>query len=112
VFGGSFNAGFATFHASYEKADIGRAERKLATAAAVIPVGTGAFKAQYGKASGATIIGLGYVQNLSKRTSLYGNFGRVANKGANVYTASGSGPAGMRAGQTSTGYDVGIRHDF
>lgn len=112
VFGGSFNAGFATFHASYEKADIGRDERKLATVAAVVPVGTGAFKAQYAKATNSTLIGLGYVQNLSKRTSLYGNFGRVANKNSAVYTASGSGPAGMRGGQTSTGYDVGIRHDF
>jgi len=112
VFGGSFNAGFATFHASYEQADYSTVKRKLATVAAVIPTGTGAFKAQYAKASGATLIGLGYVQGLSKRTSVYTNFGRVANKGANVYTASGSGPAGMRAGQTSTGYDVGIRHDF
>jgi predicted porin len=112
VFGGSFNAGFATFHASYEQADYSTTKRKLATVAAVVPTGTGAFKAQYAKATGATLIGLGYVQGLSKRTSVYTNFGRVANKGANVYTASPSGPAGMRAGQTSTGYDFGIRHDF
>ncbi|RVU47409.1 porin [Rubrivivax rivuli] len=112
IFGGSFNAGFATFHASYEQADYSTTKRKLATVAAVIPTGTGAFKAQYAKASGATLIGLGYVQGLSKRTSVYTNFGRIANKGNNVYTASPSGPAGMRAGQTSTGYDVGIRHDF
>ena len=80
--------------------------------AAVIPTGTGAFKAQYVKATNSTLIGLGYVQGLSKRTSVYTNFGRVANKGPATFTASPSGPAGMRAGQTSTGYDVGIRHDF
>lgn len=112
VFGGSFNAGFATFHASYENAEYSTTERKLATLGVVVPVGTGAFKAQYAKASGATLIGLGYVQGLSKRTSLYTNFGRVNNKGANVYTASGSGPAVTRGGQSSTGYDFGIRHDF
>jgi predicted porin len=112
IFGGSFNAGFATFHASYEQADYSTTKRKVATVAAVVPMGTGVFKAQYGKASGGTLIGLGYVQGLSKRTSVYTTFGRVANKGSFVYTASGSGPAGMRGGQTSTGYDVGIRHDF
>jgi predicted porin len=112
VFGGSFNAGFATFHASYENAEYSTTKRKLATIAAVIPVGTGAFKAQYAKASGATLIGLGYVQGLSKRTSLYTNFGRVQNKGSNVYTASASGPAVTLGGKTSTGFDVGVRHDF
>ena len=112
IVGGSFNAGFATFHSSYEVADYSTTKRKLATIAAVVPVGTGAFKAQYVKASGATMIGLGYVQGLSKRTSLYTNFGRVNNKGANVYTASPSGPAVTLGGKTSTGYDFGVRHDF
>ena len=92
VFGGSFNAGFATFHASYENAEYSTTERKLATLGIVVPTGTGAFKAQYAKASGATLIGLGYVQGLSKRTSLYTNFGRVQNKGTNVYTASAQRP--------------------
>jgi predicted porin len=121
-FGGSYNAGFATFHATYEKADYSVLTRKLATVSAVIPMGTGAFKAQYAKAGGnsatppATLIGLGYVQGLSKRTSLYGNFGRVSNSGPAsvgvVYTASSGGPTGMRRNQTSTGYEFGIRHDF
>lgn len=112
IFGGSFNAGFATFHATYEQVDYSTTKRKLASVGAVIPTGTGAFKAQYVKATNSTLIGLGYVQGLSKRTSVYTNFGRVANKGPATFTASPSGPAGMRAGQTSTGYDVGIRHDF
>ncbi len=112
IFGGSFNAGFATFHATYEVVDYSTTKRKLASVGAVVPVGTGAFKAQYVKATNATLMGVGYVQNLSKRTSLYTNFGRVANKGPATFTASPSGPAGMRAGQTSTGYDFGVRHDF
>jgi predicted porin len=112
IFGGSFNAGFATFHALYEQVDYSTTKRKLASVGAVIPTGTGAFKAQYVKATSSTLIGLGYVQGLSKRTSVYTNFGRVANKGTATFTASPSGPTGMRGGQTSTGYDVGIRHDF
>lgn len=112
IFGGSFNAGFATFHTSYEQAEYSTTKRKLATVGVVVPTGTGAFKAQYAKATNGTLIGVGYVQGLSKRTSLYTNFGRVANKGPGVFTASASGPAGMRAGQTSTGYDFGVRHDF
>jgi len=112
IFGGSFKTGFATFHASYENADYSTTKRKLATVGVVVPTGTGAFKAQYAQATNATLIGLGYVQGLSKRTSLYTNFGRVNNKGPATFTASGNGPAGMRAGQTSTGYDFGVRHDF
>lgn len=112
IVGGSFNAGFATFHSTYEVAEYSTTKRKLATVAAVVPIGTNALKAQFVKASGATLFGVGYVHNLSKRTSLYTNFGRVNNKGANVYTASASGPAVTLGGKTSTGYDFGIRHDF
>lgn len=112
IAGGSFNAGFATLHATYEQVDYSTTKRKLASVAAVVPVGTNLLKAQYVKATNATQIGVGYVHFLSKRTSLYTNFGRVDNEGPATFTASPSGPAGMRAGQTSTGYDVGIRHDF
>lgn len=111
-FGASYKTGFATFHAFYEVAEYSTTERKLTSLAAVVPVGTGTFKAQYGRATNATQIGLGYVQPMSKRTSWYTSFGRIANKGAEVFTSSASGPAGMRGGQTSTGYEFGIRHDF
>lgn len=112
VFAGSFKTGFATFHVTYGEADYRNLTRKLATVAAVVPVGAGTFKVQLAKATNATSIGVGYVQSLSKRTSLYTNFGRVANKGPATFTASSGGPAGMRAGQTSTGYEFGVRHDF
>ena len=112
IFGGSYNFGFATVHATYETVEYSTIERKLASVGLVVPTGTGAFKAQYVRATNSSLIGLGYVQGLSKRTSIYTNFGRVANKGPATFTASPSGPAGMRPGQTSTGYDIGIRHDF
>lgn len=129
--GGRFNFGFATVGAMYEVSDYGivgrKLEQKLATANIVVPMGAGQFKAQYTKVGGlgnvatvnqhsATMFGVGYVYSMSKRTSLYTSYGSINNggtaaNGAN-YTATGSGPAGMSRGQTSTGYEFGIRHDF
>jgi predicted porin len=62
------------------------------------------------------MFGVGYVYNLSKRTSVYTNYGSVNNGGTvargALFTAGSGGPAGMRRGQTSTGYEFGVRHDF
>jgi predicted porin len=124
---GSFNAGFATFGLGYEKSEYSTRDQQLITVNVQVPVGNGAFKAQYTTSSGtgaaatpdqydAKMFGLGYVYNLSKRTSLYASYGSINNggsvtSGAN-FTATTSGPAGIRRGETSTGYDFGIRHDF
>ena len=90
-------------------------------------MGAGQFKAQYTKTGGtgnaatpaqysAKMFGVGYVYNMSKRTSLYTNYGSINNDGNAItganFTATGSGPAGMRRGETSTGYEFGVRHDF
>ncbi len=121
--GASFNFGFATIGAAYEKSDYSTLDSKLATIYTTVPMGKGVFKAQYSRSGGstnydATQFGLGYVYSLSKRTSLYTNYGSINNEGnaagtvgAN-FTSSGTGPAGMRRGQTSTGYEFGVRHDF
>jgi len=130
--GGRFNLGFMTVGGMYEISDYtllgGRKiEQKLATVNAVVPMGKGQFKAQYTKSGGqgavatpsafsATMFGVGYVYNMSKRTSLYTSYGSINNDGnattgAN-FTTTGSGPAGMGRGQTSTGYEFGVRHDF
>ena len=129
--GGRFNLGFMTVGGMYEISEYNIAgrglEQKLATVNAVVPMGKGQFKAQYTKSGGtgpvgqpsqfsATMFGVGYVYNMSKRTSLYTNYGSINNDGnattgAN-FTATGSGPAGMRRGETSTGYEFGVRHDF
>ena len=123
----SFNAGFATVGGVYEKSKYSNLDQKLASLYTTIPLGAGVLKAQITKVSGtgagiftkqydAKQFGLGYVYNLSKRTSLYTTYGSINNGGTTVngalYTASGTGPAGMRRGETSTGYDFGIRHDF
>jgi predicted porin len=61
---------------------------------------------------------VGYVYSLSKRTSVYTNYARI-NNGGNAaaggrFTASTTGPmpAKYAGGQTSSGYEFGIRHDF
>lgn len=126
-FGGSYDFGPVAVEAGYEKAEYSTRDRTLMTVSFRVPVGAGRIKAQYTKSSGtggtvtrdeydATLLGLGYEYRLSKRSLLYTNYGRVDNGGTTVTganrTASGNGPAGIRRGETSTGYQFGIRHNF
>jgi len=121
-FGGSFNLGFLTVQASYEKSDYNSTYQKLASGGVLIPLGSGTVKLNYTKTGGssdtlkATLLGAGYVYDLSKRTSVYVGYGRISNSGNNLvgakYTASSGGPAGIKGGETSTGYDLGVRHNF
>ncbi len=128
---GSFNMGFATLVAGYEKSEYTsgatNTDSTLVSVGMTVPMGQGTFKVSYTKSSGtgvaatpdqydATLIGLGYVYNLSKRTSLYASYGNVNNggsvtSGAN-YTAGSAGPAGIKRGESSTGYEFGITHSF
>jgi predicted porin len=134
--GGRYDFGFASFGGAYEESKYnvpGRGlKQKIATVNMIVPFGASQFKAQYTKSGGpgpaaqvnaynAKMFGLGYVYNMSKRTSLYANYGSINNGGNGTsatvgdgatFTASGSGPAGMRRGQTSSGYEFGVRHDF
>ncbi len=52
---------------------------------------------------------LGYVHDLSRRTALYGALVRVSNSGGASQALSGATTA---ANGSSTGYNVGIRHNF
>lgn len=126
-FGGSYDFGLLAVEAGYEKAEYSTRDRTLVTAALRVPVGAGRIKAQYTKSSGtggaatpdeydATLLSLGYEYRLSKRSLLYTNYGKVDNGGTTATganrTASGNGPSGIRRGETSTGYQFGIRHNF
>jgi predicted porin len=129
-FGGSYNLGFMTILGVYEKSDYRvsssfKNEQKMATLGVNVPIGAGTIKASYAKFGGSanrfrdTTIGLGYQYDLSKRTTLYTHFGRIANEGTSnqggpgaQFTASGSGPTGIAAGKTSTGLEFGVRHSF
>jgi predicted porin len=117
-FGGSFNLGFMTVQASYEKSDYSTTYQKLASAGVLIPLGSGTVKLNYTKAGSnlatrqTKLFGAGYVYDLSKRTSVYVGYGRISNGSGATYVASSGGPVGIKAGETSTGYDLGIRHNF
>lgn len=123
VLGASYN--FGLLKATLHRRDMQIQGEKLAldTASVTVSVGAaGLLKAQYivmdqsgaTPANDATLIGLGYEYNLSKRSALYGNFGQLSNKGRGTITIAG-GPAVTTAnfaGGTSRGYELGIRHNF
>jgi predicted porin len=88
---------------------------------ALVPLGTGTVRVSYVHSQGeggayspngdnkADLFGVGYVYDLSKRTSLYSNFVYIKNKGGAAFVVS-SGPA--MNGDKSRGIDVGIKHSF
>jgi len=125
--GATYDFGPAKLWGSYvlAKREIaGTADRKLkvwqlGVTAKVGAAGTA--KLVYGKASDfapATQWALGYQHDLSKRTALYGTYGQIKNKtnsaGAistfNVVDVTTSGVTATSA--KSTGYEIGIRHNF
>jgi predicted porin len=122
----SFKMGFGTLFAGYENSEYTSGATSndidLITVGLTVPLGQGVVKAQYTKADSstanfdATMFGLGYVYNLSKRTSLYTSYGSIDNGGNRTtggnYTAGSAGPAGMFRGEKSTGYEFGITHTF
>ena len=119
--GASFNAGFATFQGMFEKSDYSTSDQKLAGVSVLVPLGSGTLKASYVKTGGSIAYaahqyGVGYVYDLSKRTSAYAQYGSVNNQGnatnGAAFTASSGGNAGMRRGETSSGYEFGMRHNF
>ena len=56
----------------------------------------------------ASQLALGYLYDFSKRTQFYGTVARVDNDGAAAFAVGGTAVAG----DTSTGYEIGLRHRF
>lgn len=123
--GGSYDLNVVKLNAILQqtKDDVpGGSERKVNAymLGASAPVGAGEVKLQYAlydqKAidSKAHQISLGYVHNLSKRTAVYGTVAYMDNKDASKLnlSAKGLGSIDARAGDSQTGYQVGIRHAF
>ena len=52
---------------------------------------------------------VGYVHNLSKRTAVYATLARVGNSGGANAVLNG---ATASVNNSSTGYDIGLRHTF
>jgi predicted porin len=139
-FAGSYDVGFAQFMAQYSRMTteqvsnfVGDAKQTNWLIGTLVPMGQGQIRASYSKAKGtealsgvsAKQLALGYVYNLSKRTALYGTLARITNAGGSAYvvadkpalsaeTISAGGVVSLSgaANQTSSGYEVGIRHSF
>lgn len=88
---------------------------------ATAPVGPGLLKASYVRSSYDNFAGdanqfaIGYEYGLSKRTALYANYSRISNKtGANFSVSAEAGATGaaVTPGDSSRGFEVGIRHAF
>lgn len=118
--GASYNMGFAKVMALYDQHKYGAKKYTTTGISASVPMGQGEFRAAYSKGNAAgggtdandsTLFGVEYIYNLSKRTALYTQYGRLKNSGAALATVGGGGPANV-AGGTSTGYGAGVRHMF
>ena len=120
-FGGSFNMGFMSLMGTYSKRDYSTSDQKNIMVGVTVPFGQSTLKASYNKASGsaqsleAKQIAFGYQYDLSKRTAIYATVSSLNNDG-NATTGArftiGQGPAQTRGGDSSKGYNLGVRHSF
>nr|WP_316643557.1 porin [uncultured Roseateles sp.] len=121
TFAGSYDLGVVKLTGAYTQNKWQARKDTVAQIGALVPVGsTGTFKASYTSSNvntaGEAVTGdakqfaVGYIHDLSKRSSLYGTLSRVSNNGKATIAVSGS-PA-VKAGQASTGFEVGVKHTF
>jgi predicted porin len=131
-FGASFDAGFLKVQGAFEKADYSTEEQKLVLLAVLVPIGNGTLKGSFVRTTGSSALldqtgnqyaakefGVGYVYDLSKRTAVYTQYARINNGGSAATGAAGASFAvyggsgvGFLRGETSSGYQFGIRHIF
>ncbi|MBC7995292.1 MAG: porin [Rhizobacter sp.] len=121
----AYNLGVVRLLGSFTQMKFLSREEKLLLIGATAPVGSGLIRASFGRAdlsggTGATrtadaddasLIAVGYVHNLSKRTALYGTYSRIANKGAQNFQVGATTPT-LPNGQKSQGIEAGLRHSF
>jgi len=121
--GGSYDFGLVKAYAFVDQRKWGSLKYTTYQLSAGVPLGQGEFRASYAKgnaeggtiaANDASLFGVEYIYNLSKRTALYTQYGRLSNKGASAIALGGSVSAAdaKAGGFTSTGYGAGIRHAF
>ena len=135
-FGASWNFGFMSVSGYYGDIEIGTASQTNWFIGAQAPMGVWTFKTSYGSVSrdqdgGVGVDGqkawqfaLGATYDLSKRTALYGTYSYISNdsnngRGSAFVTGSlqsgtnGSPPNNaLNAGETSKGFQLGVRHSF
>lgn len=113
-FGASYDLGVAQIMALYNKdSNTGLNDVTGYAVGASVPMGPGTVRISYGVSDngvGSTNkFALGYVYDLSKRTSLYGTYARLNNAGGTSFALNSSVTA---VNGSSTGLDLGIKHTF
>ena len=83
---------------------------------AMVPFGASQFKVSYSSYGTDEVtdpradkLAVGYVYNLSKRTAAYATVAYLRNKGTSTFALNGSL---TNPGESSRGYDLGLRHSF
>ncbi|MBL8352608.1 MAG: porin [Burkholderiaceae bacterium] len=120
---GTWNFGVVKVFGLYNEVEYGGAKLDTYSVSASVPLGQGEFKAGYsatdakGKIGGVSIdadngrlFSVQYIYNLSKRTALYTTFAKIDNEGKANFQVLGNGYSA--AGDTSQGYNFGVRHSF
>ncbi|MBI2768481.1 MAG: porin [Burkholderiales bacterium] len=115
--GASYDFGVAKPMLLWNENKVGVTRTKTWLVGALVPAGSaGQVRVAYSKvrttgvANDASQWALGYVHNLSKRTALYANYSRVANR--NGGTNYNVGRAPTTPGGSADGYELGVRHSF
>ncbi len=113
---GSYDFGMAKVSFNYNKDDLGSLTTKGPLVGLFVPVGAGTILASYSavkiNSAGspkASKLAIGYVHNLSKRTAVYTTLAQVKNKNGSRVAIGGSTTG---ANESSTGFDLGVRHNF
>jgi predicted porin len=119
--GGSWDFGMAKLMGGVARDESGALDGKGWMLGTLVPVGAGEIRLAFdqyktGASAKARKLALGYVHNLSKRTALYATYARVRNTGGSNSSVIG-GTATAQFGlpgvnQSSSGYDLGIKHSF
>lgn len=111
-----WNFGVAKVIGDVNRDKAGAITAKGASVGVIVPVGVGEVKAGYSfhktDAAGdpeAKKLAIGYVHHLSKRTAVYATYARVRNSGGSTVSLNGATTA---ANESSSGFDLGLRHSF
>ena len=124
--GGSYDLGVAKLLAGYRQSTakdvlgLGDLKNRGYMLAVTAPVGPGLVRAAYnryeakfdGEKGVTDQFGLGYVYNLSKRTSVYGTYAYIKNKDDNALNLSVNSSGGVKSNGSQQAVQVGITHAF
>lgn len=114
--GASYDFGFLKVMGQYHESEFLNLKQKNADLGVTVPLGPGTFKAMYSHVAaagtGADKFAVGYMYDLSKRTAVYAHAATISNDAGGRFVTTGSGADGMPGGEDSSGYELGIRHNF